>query len=886
MSETSIAATGSRAKVTIGDESQFGTPVQPNFAVSFTSESISNEEDTLESSQIRADRGMHVMEKGNESVSGDLSFEMTAGGLGKIFKHALGEFVRLPNTDGGLHGRMETASVETIDRGSAGDNRVILPFTKDSVVDGYKKEDGQFLVVSENASGGRTNDQLDPEGVYSYDRAGGSEMTHVNEIIYDSYDPKDDTKHAVRVNISDVLDADGNRVEPSINRQAGLMEVGHDRSQFPYYTIRRVDGRAADVKYATDSPVDIGTTNDYSSGGSNTIDGQSLSDGDRVLLKDQNTDSENGIYDVVDAADTTTWQRVDDYDDVSEVDQGSFVEVTSGNNRAGNTYVQIESVSTLGSDPINFERDGLFIDDQDVLKGIDDSGATVTVKNTSLPIIIDASSLDNGSLSKVCEGDILRLNNGGQTLSNFTVSTNDNDEGNIFVVTNVDYLNENIEVEHKTGGLGGSSGDLADGDSIHFEVLKDVSDVDELAFIHGALSIPEDELSNRWNGTGSISSSDLAAGFDETKGNWVYQYDDQWNDVYTYHFKRARYVPEGLTVEVHRDAAAFVYSGCKVSSLSLTMDTNSYVTGTATLTGKSEHSMGELALDVAPNDGWVYVKDADAIVDPSNTDPNLTTFIGIGERINIEYTEKRLVSGMSNSTDDGVKKVKDDPSLDETDIYALKIPVSGGESDIDVFHPKGKNVDPLTTTAITDSNGNPEIENDENVPLTSFESMIYFQGYFEEALSADVTLENNPSEDKFGLGSREVLDIPMEQAAVSGTVSVEFDDGKHLRKFKDGDKFAIELRAVEEGDEAMIRNDTCGPTGVLPQAYVFMPRCKLNGNTPTVDDESYIEHDLPFSAIVDDEYNTTDLTMIIVNSYADDVEKDFTSPNDVDTFSP
>jgi hypothetical protein len=56
------------------------------------------------------------------------------------------------------------------------------------------------------------------------------------------------------------------------------------------------------------------------------VDGIVLSDGDRVLVKDQDTTSENGIYKV----DTGTWSRATDFDGSRDVVRGTVVYVASG----------------------------------------------------------------------------------------------------------------------------------------------------------------------------------------------------------------------------------------------------------------------------------------------------------------------------------------------------------------------------------------------------------------------------------------------------------------------------------------------------------------------------------------------------------------------------
>jgi hypothetical protein len=88
----------------------------------------------------------------------------------------------------------------------------------------------------------------------------------------------------------------------------------------------------------------------------NPIDGITLNDGDRILLKHQTTLSENGIYDAVTATDPTTWVRSSDFDEDSEVVQGAFTFVRGGTH-ANESYVVITADPiAVGTDAIEFAQ--------------------------------------------------------------------------------------------------------------------------------------------------------------------------------------------------------------------------------------------------------------------------------------------------------------------------------------------------------------------------------------------------------------------------------------------------------------------------------------------------------------------------------------------------
>ena len=106
------------------------------------------------------------------------------------------------------------------------------------------------------------------------------------------------------------------------------------------------------VRVATDGTnVDLSSSTDPGS-----LDDVSLSDGDRVLLKDQDTASENGIYDAVTASDPTTWVRSEDANDDDEVTGGAFTFVEEGSLNANRGFVITTNNPTLGTDDLTFTQ--------------------------------------------------------------------------------------------------------------------------------------------------------------------------------------------------------------------------------------------------------------------------------------------------------------------------------------------------------------------------------------------------------------------------------------------------------------------------------------------------------------------------------------------------
>ncbi len=98
---------------------------------------------------------------------------------------------------------------------------------------------------------------------------------------------------------------------------------------------------------------DLATTVNITLSGKQTIDGTSTSTSD-VLVKDQTSASENGIY----TSGAGAWVRRADYDSAAEIEDGSAVAVGSGTANADKVFLQIEQVTTVNTDDVNFVNIG------------------------------------------------------------------------------------------------------------------------------------------------------------------------------------------------------------------------------------------------------------------------------------------------------------------------------------------------------------------------------------------------------------------------------------------------------------------------------------------------------------------------------------------------
>ena len=97
-------------------------------------------------------------------------------------------------------------------------------------------------------------------------------------------------------------------------------------------------------------PVDAATTANITLSGTQTIDGYAVTAGMRVLVKDQSTASQNGVYTVA----SGSWTRTTDLDTWTELYK-AYVAVLNGTINGGASYVcTIASSGTLGTDPITW----------------------------------------------------------------------------------------------------------------------------------------------------------------------------------------------------------------------------------------------------------------------------------------------------------------------------------------------------------------------------------------------------------------------------------------------------------------------------------------------------------------------------------------------------
>src|SRR5210317_1401507 len=126
----------------------------------------------------------------------------------------------------------------------------------------------------------------------------------------------------------------------------------------------------------------VGATLTLSTGIS-TLDGHTLADGERILIKNESNTAHNGIYI---RTSSTVFTRATDFDTTTEVASGDFLFVENGTLNGSNGYVQTETTVAIGTSAINFEQfsgAGQIVD-----------GAALSKTGNILDVNVDGSSIE------------------------------------------------------------------------------------------------------------------------------------------------------------------------------------------------------------------------------------------------------------------------------------------------------------------------------------------------------------------------------------------------------------------------------------------------------------------------------------------------------------
>lgn len=185
----------------------------------------------------------------------------------------------------------------------------------------------------------------------------------------------------------------------------------------------------ASVKAATTANITLAT--DVENG--DTLDGVTLATGNRILIKNQTTKSQNGVY-TVNASGAPT--RATDYDATPEVDAGDFIFVEGGTVNGKTGWVQTNLITTIGTDEIEFTQfsgSGTYT----AGTGLTLTGTTFSINTGTTADLSTAQTLTNKTIalgsntvsgttsqfnSALTDGDFATLA-GSETLTNKTLTS-------------------------------------------------------------------------------------------------------------------------------------------------------------------------------------------------------------------------------------------------------------------------------------------------------------------------------------------------------------------------------------------------------------------------------------------------------------------------------
>lgn len=169
-------------------------------------------------------------------------------------------------------------------------------------------------------------------------------------------------------------------------------------------TKQYVDATASglDVK----ASVRAATTASITLSGTQTVDGVAVVAGNRVLVKNQGTGSQNGIYVVAAGA----WTRAGDFDQNTEVTPGAFTFVEEGTANADSGWVLTnDGTVTVGTTPLTFAQFS-GAGQIDAGDGLTKTGNIINVVGTAGRIVANADAIDLAAVTHTASSGTAGIN--------------------------------------------------------------------------------------------------------------------------------------------------------------------------------------------------------------------------------------------------------------------------------------------------------------------------------------------------------------------------------------------------------------------------------------------------------------------------------------------
>ena len=220
----------------------------------------------------------------------------------------------------------------------------------------------------------------------------------ITELTVDNLNVNGNTISTTNTNGNLVLDPNGTgTIDVSSARITSLATpTGSTDAATKAYVDAQLQG--LDVKNSVRVATTANGTLSSAFANNSTVDGVTLATNDRILIKDQSTGSENGIY-IVNASGAPT--RATDFDADSEVTGGTFFFVEEGTVNADNGFVLTnDGAITVGTTALTFTQ---FSGAGQVI-----AGSALTKSGNTLNVAVDDSSIEVSS-------DALRVKASGIT---------------------------------------------------------------------------------------------------------------------------------------------------------------------------------------------------------------------------------------------------------------------------------------------------------------------------------------------------------------------------------------------------------------------------------------------------------------------------------------